>query len=130
MNKQNTSNFSRSWKASKNPGKQRKYRTNSPLHLKQKLLNAHISKDLRKKYSKRSIRIRKGDKVKIMAGRFSRHEGKVERIDLKKTRVYISGVETTKKDGTKKMLPVHPSNVMIMELSLDDKLRQKILERK
>ena len=93
-------------------------------------MNSHISKYLIKKYSKRSIRIRKGDKVKIMAGRFSRHEGKVERIDLKKTRVYISGVETTKKDGTKKMLPVHPSNVMIMELSLDDKLRQKILERK
>ncbi len=130
MNKKNTSNFSSSWKGSKNPGKQRKYRANSPLHLKQKLVNAHMSKDLRKKYSKRSIRIRKGDKVKVMAGRFSGHEGKVESVELKKTRVYVSGVEITKKDGTKRPLSIHPSNLMITDLSLEDKLRQKILERK
>ena len=122
--------FSRLWKASTKPGKQRKYRTNSPLHIKQKLVRVHISKDLRKKYSKRSIGIRKGDKVKIMAGKFRKLEGKIERVDLKKTRVYISGAETTKKDGTKKLLPVHPSNLMVTELALDDKLRQKILERK
>ena len=123
-------NFSTSWKASTRPGKQRKYRTNSPLHIKQKLVTAHISKDLRKKYVKRSVGIRKGDKVKIMVGKFRKLEGKIERVDLKKTRVYISGVESTKKDGTKRLLPVHPSNLMVTELSLDDKLRQKILERK
>jgi hypothetical protein len=38
-------------------------------------------------------------------------------------------VEYTKKDGTKKMLPLNPSNLMITELNMDDKLRQKILEK-
>lgn len=121
--------FSSSWKASKSPRKQRKYRLNAPLHLKQKLLHAHLSKSLREKYSSRSIGVRKGDKVKIMTGKFKKHEGKIENVDLKKIRVYVSGAEATKKDGSKKLLPVHPSNLIITELNMDDKLRQKILER-
>lgn len=121
--------FSISWKGSKKPNKQRKYRINAPLHIKQKLASSHLSKELRKKHNKRSIILRKGDKVKVMRGNFKKHQGKVERIELGKTRVYVSGVEYTKKDGTKKMLPLNPSNLMIMELNMDDKLRQKILEK-
>lgn len=121
--------FSISWKGSKKPRKQRKYRINAPLHVKQKLVHTHISKELRNKYGTRSLGVRKGDRVRIMKGSFRKHEGKIERIDLKKSRVFVSGTESTKKDGTKKMLSFHPSNIMIMELNLDDKLRQKILER-
>ena len=123
-------NFSTSWKSSKSPRKQRKYRLNAPLHIKQKLVHAHLSKELREKYSKRSVSLRKGDKAKIMTGKFKKHEGKIENVNLKKNKVYINGAEITKKDGTKKLLPLHPSNLMITELNFDDKLRQKILERK
>ena len=122
--------FSRTWKSSRKQRKQRKFRSGAPLHVKQKFVHTHLSKDLRKKYSKRSIGLRKGDKIKVMLGQFRKHEGKVERIDLKKTRVFVNGVEITKKDGTKKMLALNPSNLMIIELNLDDKFRQKSLERK
>lgn len=121
--------FSISWKSSKKPNKQRKYRINAPLHIKQKMSSSHLSKELRKKYNKRSTSLRKGDKVKIIHGNFKKHEGKVERIELGKTRVFVSGVEYTKKDGTKKMLPLNPSNLMITELNMDDKLRQKLFEK-
>ncbi len=121
--------FSSSWKSSRKPNKQRKYRLNAPLHIKQKLASSHLSKELKKKYNKRKIALRKGDKVKVMRGNFKKYEGKVERIELGKTRVYVSGVEYTKKDGTKRMLPLYPSNLMITELNMDDKWRQKILER-
>ncbi len=116
--------------SSKNPKKQRRYRLNAPLHIKQKFVHSHLSKDLRKKYGKRSIGLKKGDKVKVMIGNFKRFEGKVESVDLKNTTVYVSGVEVTKKDGTKKLLGLHPSNLIITELNLDDKFRQKHLERK
>ena len=122
--------FSKSWKNSSKPRKQRKYRLNAPLHIKQKFVHAHISKDLRKKHGRRSISLRKGDKVKIMRGQFKKHEGKVEKVDLKKARIFVNGVELTKKDGSKKLLALHPSNIMVTELNLDDKLRQKILEGK
>ena len=122
--------FSKTWKSSKKPRKQRKFRLGAPLHVKQKFVHTHLSKDLRKKYNKRSIGLRKGDKIRIMLGQFRKHEGKVERIDMKKTRVFVNGVEITKKDGTKKMIALNPSNLMITELNLDDKFRQKSLERK
>lgn len=122
--------FSGSWKSSKKPGKQRKYRAGSPLHIKQKLIHAHLSKDLRKKYQKRSIGLSKGDKVKIIVGKHKRHEGKIESINLKKSRIFVNGVETTKRDGTKKQIALHPSNLVVTELNMDDKFRQKILERK
>jgi len=122
--------FSSAWKSSKKPRKQIKYRTDAPLHIRQKLVHAHLSKDLRKKYGKRSIGLRKGDKVKIIAGKFKKHEGKVESIDLKKARIFVNGIEKSKRDGTKRMLALQPSNMMITELNMEDKLRQKILERK
>ena len=122
--------FSADWKSSTKRSKQRKYRFNAPLHIKQKLAHSHLSKDLRAKYGKRNASVRKGDKVKIMRGQFKKHEGKVERLDLKKSLVFVSGFDVTKKDGTKKLLPSHPSNLMITELNLDDKIRQQSLEGK
>ena len=44
--------FSESWKSSKQVRKQRKYRYNAPLHIKQKFVNVHLAKELRKKYKK------------------------------------------------------------------------------
>ncbi len=123
-------NFSTSWKSSTKPRKQRKYRAKAPLHIKQRLSHSHLSKDLRKKYSKRNIGLRKGDKVRIITGNFKKHEGKVESIDLKRSRVFVAGAESAKKDGSKRNVPIHPSNLMIVELNMDDKQRQKILERK
>lgn len=123
-------NFSSTWKSSKKPRKQRGYRLSAPLHTKHKFVQSHLSRELRKKHGKRSIGLRKGDKVKIMLGQFRKHEGKIEIIDLKKARVFVNGVELTKRDGTKRMLALHPSNLMVTELNLEDKLRQKILERK
>ncbi len=122
--------FSITWKSSKKPRKQRRYRLSAPLHTKHKFVNSHLSKELRKTYGKRSIGLRKGDKVKIIRGKFKKYEGKIEKIDLKETRIFVSGVDITKRDGTKKMLALHPSNLVITELNLDDKLRQKILAMK
>src|SRR3989338_3744676 len=122
--------FAISWKRSVQPRKQRKYRHNAPLHIRQKLVSAHLSKELRKKYSRRSINIRKGDNVKVMRGQFRNKQGKVEEVDLKKILVYISGIEASKKDGTKARKPVHPSNLLVTGRNIDDKMRSKVLERK
>ena len=122
--------FSSSWKKSKQPRKQRKYRYNAPLHVKQKFVSTHLSKDLRKKYKKRNVNLRKGDSVKVMRGQFKNKFGKVDEVDVKKTSVYVDGIETVKRDGTKSRYPIHPSNLIITEVNLDDKMRNKIIGRK
>ncbi len=121
--------FVSTWKRSKQPRKQRKYRYNAPYHLKQGMMGSHLSKELRVKYKLRSCPVRKGDKVKILRGQFKGQVGKVERVQFKKRRVYILGIEVIKKDGTKVMYPIHPSNLQIAELYLDDKKRLKRLKK-
>lgn len=122
--------WSKSWKSSKSPRKQRKYIFNAPLHIKHKFLAANLSDELRKKYVKRNIPVRKGDKVKVLRGQFRNLTGKIEKVLLKKTRVHIENAQLQKKDGSKAYYPIHPSNLMIIELNLEDKERKKSLERK
>ncbi len=121
--------FSNSWIGSKQVRKQRKYRFEAPLHLSHHLVSATLSKELRKKYARRSIPLRKGDKVKIMRGSFFDKEGKVSSVDLKRKRIMIEGIQRTKKDGSKISVVFDPSNLMIKELALEDKERVKSLEK-
>ena len=122
--------FSIKWKKSKKPKKQRLYRSRAPLHIKQKFVAAHLSKELRKKYYTRSLALKRGDKVKILRGQFKGKSGSVDEIDLKSEKVMINGIEIAKKDGSKTRYPINVSNLMITDLKLDDKMRQKIIDRK
>jgi large subunit ribosomal protein L24 len=119
------SGFSMSWRKSKQPRKQRKFIANAPLHIKQRMMSSRLSGELSKKYSRRSIEARKGDKANVMRGQFRKKSGKIERVDRKKSKVYITGIETMKKDGSKALYPIHASNIMITELNMDDKRRIK-----
>ncbi|MBW2968457.1 50S ribosomal protein L24 [Candidatus Woesearchaeota archaeon] len=122
--------FSSKWKASKKPSKQRSYRYQAPAHTMHKFLAAHLSEALRKKYGRRSVTLATGDKVKVVRGQFKGRENKIERADVKNTQVYITGVERTKKDGSKSLIPLRPASLLITELNLDDKKRKASLEGK
>jgi large subunit ribosomal protein L24 len=115
--------FSKSWVSSKKPNKQRKYRFNAPLNIRGSFLNSHLSKELREKYGIRALRIRAGDKVRIMRGQFKKQEGKVEEVNVKHLKVYIEKVGHVKRDGSKARYPIEPSNLMLVELNTDDKKR-------
>ena len=117
--------FSTSWNSSKLPRKQRKYRLKAPLHHKQKLLCAPLSKSLRSTIKRRSLQLRTGDKVKVLRGDLKGKEGKIERVNLKRQRVYITGLERKKKDGSSSLYPFQPSNLVITETKMDDKKRKK-----
>ncbi len=114
--------FSTKWVSSVQPRKQRKYRFNAPLHIKGGFLNVHLAKDLRTKYGTRSLRVRTGDEVIVTRGQFSGRVGKVERVDTTRTRVFVVGVDQAKRDGSRRLYPLQPSNLSITKL-VDDKRR-------
>jgi len=122
--------FSNKWAASRQPRKQVKYRANAPMHIRHNLMSSNLSKDLRKKYGKRSFPIRKNDSVKIMRGEFKGKTGKIDSVDLKKLRIMIAGIFRSKKDGTKVGVYFNPSNLQIQELDLEDVKRREAIERK
>jgi large subunit ribosomal protein L24 len=121
-------NWSKSWKSSTKPRKQRKYRKKAPLHIKRKFLGSHLLKELREKYGKRSIVPIVGDKVKVLRGQFRGHSGKIEKTITKNSKVLVSGIEVLKKDGNKAQYPINASNIIIIELKLDDKKRNMKLK--
>ena len=100
-----------------------------PLHVKRKKMSTHLSPELRKKYNKRSIGIRKGDKVKIMRGEFKGKTAKVEKVSVVKQKVYLEGIKRRKIDGKEVPIPFHASNLMIIELDTSDAWRSKIIKR-
>ncbi len=121
--------YSKYWKGSKKPRKQRKYLVHSSLKDKRRFISAHLSKELQKKYGKRSLAVKKDDEVVILRGQFKKVKGKVVKVFLRKSRIYIESAHLIKRDGSKVYYPIHPSNVMISALNLDDRERIKIFDR-
>jgi len=114
---------------SKKPRKQRKALYKAPLHKKHNLLSAHLSKALIKQWKKRSLPVRKDDEVKVMRGKFKGTTGKISKVDLKKLKVYIENVKRRKVSGEEVHVSIHPSNLLIINPVMDDKMRLKVINR-
>ncbi len=110
--------------------KQRKRLFTAALHKKHKSLSAALSKELRAKFKRRSMPVRKGDKVKVTCGDFRGTEGEVMKVNIAEKKVYVDKVTSKKRDGTEVLAPVRPSNLMITDIDIRDKGRQDVLARK
>ncbi|MEK6959705.1 MAG: 50S ribosomal protein L24 [Nanoarchaeota archaeon] len=122
--------YSTAWKSSSRARKQRKFVHNAAAHLRTAFLSAHLSKALRQQYKRRAVPLKTGDKVKVMRGASAGKIGAVERVDSKKIAVYITGVDRPKRDGSKQLLPLHPSNLLIEELDVKDRKRLESIKGK
>ena len=94
-------------------------------HKRDKFLGAHLSENLREQYSKRSMRVIKGDTVRILRGEYVGIEGKVEKVNTEKSTLSIEGVQREKIRGGNVKVQVHASNVQIISLNTDDDYRIK-----
>ena len=110
--------------------KQRKARANASLHIKKRMVAAHLSSALMSEYNVRSLTVRKGDTVKVLRGAhdFKTSEAKVASVDLKSCKIIIENVTIPKADGTQKPKPVDPSDVMLTKLDLSDPWRKRKLD--
>ena len=95
-----------------------------------KQLSCSLSKELRKKYGKRSARIKEGDTAKIVRGEFAGVDGKVTKISIPDRGVNIEGVKKEKLKGDKFDVYVHTTNIILTALDSNDKWRINKLEGK
>ena len=95
-----------------------------------KQISAPLSKDLRKKYSRRSVRIMVDDTAKVIRGEYKGITGKVSKISTSNSSIAIEGNKKEKLKGDKIDVYIHSSNVIVTSLKTDDKWRIKILEKK
>ena len=95
-----------------------------------KIMSAPLSKELREKYNVRSMPIRKDDEVMVVRGfAFKNQEGKVISVYRKRYVIHIERVTLEKKNGAIVQVGIHPSNVVITKLKLDNS-RKAMLARK
>jgi large subunit ribosomal protein L24 len=99
-------------------------------HTKSKQLGSALSKDLHKKYGKRSVRVVEGDSVTILRGEFKGVDGKVAKISTQKSSVAIEGVKKEKTKGDKFDVYIHTSNLVVTSLNTEDRWRILKLEGK
>lgn len=117
--------FSKKWKSSKQPRKQRKYLFNMSLHMKNNMMSAPLDKILKAKYKTRNVPLRKGDTVLVMRGKSKGRKGKVDIVEMQRIRVSVEGLNRTKKTGDKVPIWFHPSKLMIKDLKEDKKRFKK-----
>ena len=97
---------------------------------KSKQLGSALSKDLQKKYGKRSVRVVEGDNVTIVRGEFKGVDGKVSKISPQKSSVAIEGIKKEKTKGDKFDVYIHTSNLVVTSLNSEDGWRMAKLEGK
>ncbi|XP_012561833.1 large ribosomal subunit protein uL24 [Hydra vulgaris] len=108
----------------------RKAHFSAPSSVRRKLMSAPLSKELRTKYSVRSLPVRKDDEVIVTRGPFkSTQPGKVISAYRKKWVLHIERVQREKANGATVSVGIHPSKVELVKLKLDPD-RKKILNRK
>merc|ERR1712154_402807 len=95
-------------------GKNRSRHFNAPSHMRRKIMISPLSKELRQKYSCRSMPIRKDDEVQVYRKKFVVHIERIQREKANGATVYVG---------------IHPSKVLIVKLKMD-KDRKRILDNK
>ena len=115
-----TQNWSKSWKNSTDPAKQRKYTQNAPKHIQDKLIKTRVHKEIKEELGTKTIPIKRGDRAQVMTGTHEGREGIVSEIDRDKQKVYLNEITTERVDGTQKMIPIDNSNLQIEALNIED----------
>jgi large subunit ribosomal protein L24 len=98
-----------------------------PKHVRDAMICSSLTDNLREQYTRKSVRVKKGDNVRVMRGEYSGIEGKIEKVNTQRGTLAIEGVQREKVRGGNVKVQIHASNVQIIGLNLEDKLRENRL---
>ncbi len=110
------------------PRRQRRALFRAGLFHRHKRMAVALSRELRSRYGRRSLPLRKGDTVRVMAGSFRGREERIARVDLRGFSVTLDNVAVKKVDQKLKPLPIRPSHLILTKLNLSDPWRRRILK--
>jgi large subunit ribosomal protein L24 len=110
------------------PRRQRRAVYNADTFERRLRMTVPLSRELRKRFHRRSVPLRKGDTVRVMKGSFIGREERVAKIDRRGYSVTLDNV--TLKTGEEKLkpLPVRTNHLLIVRLNLADAWRREALK--
>lgn len=86
-----------------------------------------LSRELRKRFHRRSVPVHKGDTVRVLGGSYKGREERVARVDRRGYTVTLDNVTLKAADEKMKPLGLRPSHLVITRLNLADSIRRRSL---
>ena len=113
---------------SRQPRRQRKALYEAHTAERRRRMGVSLSKDLRARYGRRHVPLRKGDTVRILSGSFRGREERVAKVDRKSYSVTLDNVTGKTGDAKLKPLPIRLSHLLLIRLNLADPWRRRMLK--
>ncbi|HYK93826.1 MAG TPA: 50S ribosomal protein L24 [Thermoplasmata archaeon] len=113
--------------ASRQPRRQRKALFTADTFERRRRMSVPLSKELRTRYGRRSIPVRKGDTVRILSGSYVGREERVAKVDRRSYSLTLDNVTGKTADAKLKPLPIRPSHLVVTRLNLSDPWRRRVL---
>jgi large subunit ribosomal protein L24 len=91
------------------------------------LMTVPLSRELRRRFHRRSVPLRKGDTVMVMSGSFIGREERVAKIDRRGYSVTLDNVTLKTGESKLKPLAIKTSHLVLTKLNLADAWRRRTL---
>jgi large subunit ribosomal protein L26e len=83
---------------------------------KRKTMISPVSKEIRLKYHRKSVPLRKDFEVIVRKGLFKGKSGKIVQCQRKTNKVFVDNLVRNKTNKTSSFIPVSPSNLMVISV--------------
>jgi large subunit ribosomal protein L24 len=110
------------------PRRQRKALYTADLFERRRRMAVPLSKELRRRYGRRQLPVRKGDTVRVLSGSYVGREERVAKVNLRNYSVTLDNVTGKTADAKLKPLPVRPNHLVLTKLNLADPWRRRVLK--
>jgi len=113
---------------SSQPRRQRKALYEAPTSERRRRMGVALSRELRQRYGRRQLPVRKGDTVRILQGSYRGREERVAKVLRRRYAVTLDNV--TGKTGEQKLkpLPIRLAHLVLIRLNLSDPWRRRVLK--
>jgi large subunit ribosomal protein L24 len=114
--------------SSKSPRRQRKALYTADTFERHRRMAVPLSRELRARFGRRAVPVRKGDTVRVLAGSFVGREERVAKINRRDYAVTLDNVTLKMADEKLKPLEIRPGHLVITRLNLSDPWRRRSLK--
>ena len=110
------------------PRRQRKALYSATTFERRRRMSVPLSRELRRRFHRRSVPIRKGDTVRVLAGSYVGREERVARVVRRDYAIVLDNVTLKTGEDKLKPLPIRPGHLVITRLNLSDAWRRRTLK--
>ena len=112
----------------RSPRRQRKALYTAAPFERRRRMTVLLSRELRGRFHRRSVPLRKGDTVRVLSGSFVGREERVAKVNRRDYSVTLDNVTLKAADEKLKPLALRPAHLVITRLNLSDPWRRKSLK--